>query len=81
MKHPPSPISIYEGYHFTGGNYLAVDGHVKWFKGETVSGGRTAAAITSGENMGVGVNPRVAQGTNGTTGSAAIQRPMTMSWR
>ena len=44
--------------HMEGSNFLAVDGHVKWMRGDKVSTGRAAAsesdAQTSGQAAGTG---------------------------
>ena len=60
------------GRHLEGSNFLAADGHVKWFKGETISAGRTADSITS---CGVNSNPLRSEGT----GCATDPKAMTMS--
>lgn len=62
------------GRHLEGSNFLAADGHVKWFKAENISAGRTADTIT---NCGYAGNysPMRAEGT----GCATNPRAMTMS--
>jgi prepilin-type N-terminal cleavage/methylation domain-containing protein/prepilin-type processing-associated H-X9-DG protein len=49
------------GRHLEGSNYLMVDGHVKWYRGDAVSAGRTAISATSAQTSGV---PSRAAGTN-----------------
>ena len=62
------------GRHLEGSNFLAADGHVKWFNGDKISAGRTADSAT-GCGSGSGSNPLRAEGT----GCATDPRAMTMS--
>jgi prepilin-type N-terminal cleavage/methylation domain-containing protein/prepilin-type processing-associated H-X9-DG protein len=73
-----SEFTALTGLHTDGSNYLAADGHVKWFKGEKVSGGVSAASATTAQtvNSGTGAMTGAASGTGalGTgTGYAAGQ--------
>lgn len=48
------------GRHLEGSNYLMVDGHVKWYRGDSVSAGRTASSTSSAQTGG---SPSRAAGT------------------
>lgn len=58
-----------DGRHLEGSNFLLADGHVKWYKGETVSTGVAAAASTDAQDL----VPNRAEGTEyGGAGAHAV---------
>jgi len=54
------------GRHFSGANYLMVDGHVKWFMGSSVSSGWNALASTDAQDANAPNGLPCAQGTEGS---------------
>ena len=50
--------------HLDGANYLAADGHVKWYQPQEVSRGYRATSSTAGESFYGGSGSYYAQGTN-----------------
>jgi len=57
-----------EGLHLGGANFLLADGHVKWFRGDSVSSGYSAATpkSTQTSNANCSGTPCYAEGTEGT---------------
>jgi prepilin-type N-terminal cleavage/methylation domain-containing protein/prepilin-type processing-associated H-X9-DG protein len=65
----PVPFSGDAGLHTGGSNYLLADGHVKWFKGENVSGGDTASSTYNSQQSGT---TNTAAGTADSTDTYAV---------
>ena len=61
--------------HLEGANYLAADGHVKWFKSEKISAGRTCWGTTGAQSTGN------APGSECATYSGSDAHALTMSPR
>jgi prepilin-type processing-associated H-X9-DG protein len=55
------------GVHTNGSNWLACDGHVKWLRGSSVSGGAPASAPNVAEVDGSSANTTTAAGTSNMT--------------
>ena len=56
--------NLTKGVHTEGANYLACDGHVKWLRGNAVSGGAYASDPNQPENASTTVNTSTASGTS-----------------
>ena len=56
-------IASKSGVHSDGSNFLAEDGHVKWLRGSSVSGGDPAAASTDKQTISDGTKDGIAAGT------------------
>ncbi len=71
------PIQPFER-HLEGANFLAADGHVKWYKADSISYGFRATSETSARTYSGGTGSEFAEGTS-YTGADAHQ--MTMSYK
>jgi prepilin-type processing-associated H-X9-DG protein len=64
---------VINGRHLEGSNFLFVDGHAKWLKGNTVSTGDPAPNATAAQTGGnTYVNPTTAAGTENTAFQATF---------
>ena len=69
------------GVHLEGANYLALDGHVKWLKPESVSGGLYAQNATDVEVHNTASNWGRAAGTGSMTQQNGAKVALTFSYR
>jgi hypothetical protein len=67
------------GLHTDGSNYLCSDGHVKWYKGEKVSGGVSAASATYAQVGNAANAAATGTGGLGTGTSYSLTQALTFS--